>query len=1053
MLAQLLYAKSRYLWLTMLVILLVGVSSMRSLGRQEDPTITNYVATVTTFFPSAEPARVEALVSRPIEDKLRSIAEVDEVKSTSSTGVSSVVIELYDSLEAGAIERAWSEVRDAISDAARRFPPGAGEPQFDNDKTVAFVRILALSASPGREAPISLLSRIADDLAERTRSFPGTQLVEIFGEASEEVRVDVNEAALLARGISISELTTALRAADPKQAAGRASGSVNDLVIEIAGEFDSTDRIANVIVRTDSQGRAVSVGDVASVYRAEQTPQPSMAITEGRPGILIGIAMNDGLQVDKWSRDFDLFLEEYRAGAPAGLDISTSYDQAGYTEDRLRGVGTNLAIGVVLVLVVLLFTLGVRAAAVVAVILPLCTLLSLAAMYLIDLPIHQMSVTGLVVALGLLVDGSIVMTDEVRKRLLLGDSRSDAIGASVHRMRVPLLSSTATTVLAFTPMVVLPGPAGDFLGSIATAVVIMLTGSLALALVITPVLAAKLLPEGLGEKGAEPQRWWEAGMPSGSAGSALANSLDWSLRHPLGAVALALALPITGFLAFPTLTAQFFPGTDRDQMVIKVTLPPGRAIEDTRRLVEELDGRLRDEPLIRRIDWTIGESPPQFYYNLVRNREGIPSYAQAMVLTHDENRTDDLIRRLQKELDAEHPEARIVVLGIEQGPPVAAPLEIEIYGDNLDTLRGLGEEFRLRMERVADITHSNTSLVAGAPKIVFHLDEQRVRRAGLDLGTVADMLDAALRGRLAGEVLEGTQRLPVRARLSEASWAGAEQISNLRIPLPRSTGEPGLLPSVALSTLGSFRLEPANSPITRKNGERVNTVQGFVTRGVLAEEALTELQSILADDPVALPAGYRFQFGGNSDARASVVEKIIAPFGMVVAALLATIVLTFNSWRLSALAFSVFAVSMGLSLLSLAVFRYPFGVQALIGVIGSIGVSINAAIIIITALQLDRGAMNGDVTAVTNVVMDSSRHIVSTTITTFGGFLPLILEGSQFWPPFAMAIAGGVLLSTIASFFYVPPMFMLLYRRRHKRAQQALSQPTLAATAWHSEAA
>jgi multidrug efflux pump subunit AcrB len=210
-----------------------------------------------------------------------------------------------------------------------------------------------------------------------------------------------------------------------------------------------------------------------------------------------------------------------------------------------------------------------------------------------------------------------------------------------------------------------------------------------------------------------------------------------------------------------------------------------------------------------------------------------------------------------------------------------------------------------------------------------------------------------------------------------------------------------------------------------------------VTRGVLAEEALKELRQILADDPITLPHGYRYQFGGTSDARASVVQDIIAPMGMVIAALLATIVMTFNSWRLSAIAFSVFVLSLGLSLLSLAIFRYPFGVQALIGVIGSIGVSINAAIIIMTALQIDARASRGDLVAVRDVVMDSSRHIVSTTITTFGGFLPLILEGSQFWPPFAMAIAGGVLLSTVVSFFYVPPMFVLAYRRRHRRHQQA----------------
>ena len=1037
MLAQRLYTHSRYLWLSVLVILMVGVASLNALGRQEDPTITNFFANITTFFPGAEPRRVEALVSKPLEKTLRRIAGVDEVRSTSSTGVSAVNVELYETLSDEEIERTWSEVRNAVDDARPRFPPGVLEPVFDNERTVAYVRIIALTSAPGYEVSLPLLSRVAEDLAERSRNFPGTRLVEVFGAAREEIRVDVNEQALRSRGISMRELTRALRGADPRMASGRASGASNDLLIEIAGEFTSAQRIAAVIVRTDGAGGAVTIGDVAEVYRARQTPPRTAAYTDGRPGVLLGVAMQERLQVDRWSRDFGAFLDAYRAQAAAGIAIQTSYDQAGYTERRLREVTENLAIGVLLVLLVLLFTLGLRAAAVVAVILPLCTLASLLIMYQIGLPIHQMSVTGLVVALGLLVDGSIVMTDEVRKRLLAGEQAIDAIGASVARLRNPLLSATATTILTFAPMVLLPGPAGDFMGSIAKAVVIMLATSLAIALVITPVLAARFLPGGLHAG----RRWWQTGMPGAAAGRALARALDWSVANPVGAVALALVLPLSGFLAFPTLTAQFFPGTDRDQMLMRINMPPGRSINDTYRLVRELDKRLRDEALIRRIDWTLGESAPPFYYNLVRDREGIPTYAQAMILTHDENRTDELIRRLQRQVDAQHPEARIVVQGIDQGPPVAAPLEVELFGPDLATLRRLGEAFRERMERIAGITHSTTSLVAGAPKLVFKLDEQRVRRAGLELASVAESLDAALRGRIGGEVLEGTQRLPVRARLNEAQWGSAEQIASLRLPLPRAGDASGALNSISLSTLGRFELVPANSPITRKNSERLNTIQGFVTRGMLAEEALQDLQRILKADPVALPAGYRYQFGGDLDARANVVHNLMAPMGMIAAALIATIVLTFNSWRLSALTFTVFVLSVGLSLLSLAIFRYPFGVTALIGVIGAMGVAINAAIIILTALQLDKDAMRGDPRAVREVVMDSSRHIVSTTVTTFGGFLPLILEGSQFWPPFALAIAGGVLLSTVVSFFYVPPMFMLAYRRRHRRLRR---QPSLA---------
>ncbi|MDA8752700.1 efflux RND transporter permease subunit, partial [Halieaceae bacterium] len=504
-------------------------------------------------------------------------------------------------------------------------------------------------------------------------------------------------------------------------------------------------------------------------------------------------------------------------------------------------------------------------------------------------------------------------------------------------------------------------------------------------------------------------------------------------RNPAASIALALVLPVSGFMAFPTLTAQFFPGTDRDQLYLQVKLPDGSSIDNTLSVVRAMDEQLRGEALIRRVDWSVGESAPGFYYNMRRTNEGIPSYAEALVLTTDENRTDALIRELQARFDREFPGTRTIVRGIDQGPPVSAPLEVEVYGPNLDVLRDLGDQFRQRMEMIPDVTHTNTSLVAGAPKVVFHIDEQRLRLARMQLADVAGALDAALIGRTGGEVLEDTERLPVRARLSQAGWSDSGQIANLRLPLPDAARAAGdRLPAIALSTLGSYKLAPARSPISRKDGKRVNIVQGYITRGVLPEEALKQLRADLETRPIALPQGYAYRFGGDSDERAGVVADIMAPMGLIIAMMLAAVVLTFNSWRLSAVALLVCVCSLGLSLLSLAVFRYPFGIQALIGVIGSIGVSINAAIIIMTALQIDDSAMAGGRYAIRRVIMDSSRHIVSTTVTTFGGFLPLILEGSQFWPPFAMAIAGGVLLSTVVSFYLVPPLFLVLNRMGSK---------------------
>ena len=1023
MLARYLYNHSRYVTLIVICIIAVGITSFNSIARQEDPTLQNFVGTITTFYPSAAPDRVEALVTRPLEDELRKIAEIEWLRTSSSGGVSFANMRLKDNLTNEGRERAWTEVRNAISDASPLFPTGVAKPVFDNDRLKSFTAIVALSSSTSQDMSLSVLNRLTQDFVDRAKNLPETKLVEVFGEPVEEIRAEINETALISRGLTLQQVAAALQAADAKIASGRASGAGTDIVIELTGDFSSLERIRNVIVNTSTGGSATRVSDIARVYKSAVSPPPAMALAQGRPAILVGAVMETGHQVDIWSANFRALVEQFRLDAPVGLKLEITYDQSSYAETRLGGVAKNLGIGIVLVVLVLLITLGWRAAVVVACILPLCGLISITVMNSIGMALDQMSITGLIVALGLLVDGSIVMTDEVRKRLLQGCSSLEAIGGSVDRLRVPLIASALTTVLAFMPMAILPGPGGDFVGAIARAVIIMLTASTLLALVITPVLATWLLPREPATAG----QWYVGGINSGKAGDTLVRALDWSMRHPLAATALAIALPITGFLTFPTLTAQFFPGTDRDQLYVQVKLADGRSIYDTSRLVQRIDAKLRSHKLIRRVDWTLGESPPAFYYNMYRFKEGIPSWAEALVLTRDQNQTDELIRQLQTELDREYPSAQIIVRGIDQGPPVTAPLEIEIYGPNLQVLQALGKTFRQRMDVIPYVTHTTLGLAGGAPKLEFQVQEEKLRLAQRQLADVATALNDSLQGRVGGEVLEGTERLPVRVRLPEKDWGAVDNIANILIPTAPAAQNMGTsIAGIPLNALGDAKLVPSQSPISRYNGRRMNQISGHLVRGVLPEEALKLLQLDLMQNPITLPDGYTLEYGGDTEERASVVDQLMAPMGLILSALLATIVMTFNSWRLSAIAVLVCVCSLGLSLLALAIFRYPFGIQAMIGVIGSVGVSINAAIIIITALQADEKAARGDLFAIRSVVMDSSRHIISTTLTTFGGFLPLILEGSQFWPPFAMAIAGGVLLSTIISFFLVPPLFLLL---------------------------
>jgi multidrug efflux pump subunit AcrB len=1023
MIARLLFTHSRYLSLIILTTIVVGYSSFNALGRQEDPTITPFIAKIETLFPGASPSRVESLVTKPLEEALQEIPELEEIKSTSASGISVIAIETDYRLSLSEIDRVWTEIRDVVASEAERFPEGVMPPVVDDDLITAFVKIMAVSSAEGRNLPPSVLRREAELFADKIRTIPRTKRVMFFGLPEEEIRIELDARKLAQLGMSVRDVSDIVGGADVKVPAGKLTASGSALTIELSGDFIDLEAIRNLQLHTQPDGASLRLQDIATISRGERRPANSYALSNGRRSVLLGVEMDLGYQVDRYSDRFDAFLEDYLAEAPAGLLIETAYDQSLYTETRLQSVAINLLMGVALVILVLLFTLGWRAAAVVAFVLPLCTLLSMIPLLYFAVPIHQMSLTGLVVALGLLVDGSIVMTDEVRKRLIEGLKPIDAMTGAVSRLRVPLLASTLTTVLTFLPMAILEGPAGDFLGSIAISVIVMLVSSMVLALTLTPVLAARLLPDGLSAA----NRWWQFGAHLPTMARRFRQSLDWSLRFPFAAMALALSLPLTGFFSAGALTNQFFPGTSRDQFYLQVTLPDSASIEDSLGLALAINNDLSAEPLVRRIEWSVGESAPAFYYNMRSNKKSTPNWLEALVLTHNDKKTDALIRRMQRELDRRYPAAQVIVRGIDQGPPVEAPIEVRVLGPNPSTLKVLGEQFRQRLENLPGVTHTKMSVTAAPPKLSFDFDEESLGRLGLTRKQAAGHINDALRGRDSGELLEDTERIPVKTSLNVDEWSSIESVSNLQLPV---RGRGSAVPAVPLGSLGEIRLEPNDSPISRRDGVRSNTIQGFLTRGVLPAEALTLLEQDLKANPINLPHGYRYIFGGDSEERAGVVNDLIAPLGIILAALIATILLTFNSWRLTGGALLVCACSFGLSLFALAISGFPLGIQAVIGIIGSIGVSINAAIIILTALQQDAGAARGDTEAIRNVVIDSSRHIVSTTVTTFGGFLPLILEGGKFWPPFAVAIAGGVLLSTVISFYLVPPLFLITLKRR-----------------------
>ena len=386
----------------------------------------------------------------------------------------------------------------------------------------------------------------------------------------------------------------------------------------------------------------------------------------------------------------------------------------------------------------------------------------------------------------------------------------------------------------------------------------------------------------------------------------------------------------------------------------------------------------------------------------------------------------------------------MLVRALEQGPPFDAPVELRFTGPNLATLTALGEQARGILADVPHVLHTAASLSGGEPKLVFHADEDAARMAGLQLGDIAGQLDLALEGAVGGAVIEGTEQLPVRVQVDPAYRADLNAIRATDL-LAVTGGDaaagagPGDLgyPGVPLSALGEFVLEPAPSAILRRDGERVNTVQGWITAGTLPQTVLDAYQQRLAAEMPPLPPGYRMAFGGESEERDDAVGGLVGTLGPLIVLMIATLVLSFNSFRLAFIIQVVAIQAMGLGLLSVAIFGYPLGFVVIIGLLGLVGLAINAGIIILAALREDPAARRGEIVPMQRAVASCARHIVSTTVTTVGGFLPLIIAGGLFWPPFAVAIAGGTVLSTIVSFWFVPAAYRVLIRVGAGASRQA----------------
>lgn len=1017
------YRNSRLLILTIILIFVWGISSYFALPRLEDPELVSRNASVKTFFPGADAARIEALITDKIEDQFTEIEEIKDYSSTSSSGSSIIIIELKDSVQKSEVDGIWSRVQNQIDEIEPELPAGASEPELKKIKIKAYALITALTWTQDDRPNYAILDRQAEVLKDRIQGIAGTEEVELYGDRTEEISVEIDPEAIASYDLTVSDLASQIQQSDSKVAAGLLRTEERDLSFEVAGELDTLERVRNIPLNS-SQGQFIRLQDVARVTKGIKMPPDAISVVSDRPAVTIAVHVESGTRLDLWANEAEKVLAAYRAELPSGLQLKTILAQSNYVEDRLNGLMLNLLLGGGLVFLVTLLMMGWRSAIIVGTSLPLSILMVFGWMKVMGIPLHQMSITGLIVALGILIDNAIVMVDEVTSHLKSGVKRTAAISNSVQHLAVPLLSSTITTVLAFLPIALLPGATGEFVGTIALSVILAVSSSLFLALAVMPTLTVRAFRETpLSLRGS----WWQTGISIPILTRWYNKTLKWTIARPVLGVCLALILPITGFIQAGSLEQQFFPAADRDQLQIQLELPASSSIMQTQGMTQQIRDRLLTFDRITDVHWSIGRSVPRFYYNVLTSREREPEYAQAIVQLNG-LATSELAAKLQTELDSGFPTARIIVRQLEQGPPFDAPVEMRIYGSDLDTLQQLGEEARSLLLGVADITHTRASLAEATPQLELEANEEEVRLAGLNRRAIAEQLDANLEGTTGGSILESTEELPVRVRLSAPNRANLNDITSLDLLAQGTEG----VQNVPLSSLGKVILKPELNTISHYNGQKVNTIQGFLTPGILPDKALADFKQQLADANWQLPNGYSYEFGGEAEKKNDAVGGLLSTVSVIGVLMVATLVLSLGSFRLAAVIGVVAIASFGLGLFAVWVFGYPFGFNPIIGTVGLIGVAINDSIVVLAAIQQHPVAKTGNRRAIREVVLRSTRHVVATTLTTAVGFIPLLLGGGEFWPPLAVAIAGGVIGATLLALYLIPAAYLVVVRGNQK---------------------
>ncbi|HIF5643783.1 TPA: multidrug efflux RND transporter permease subunit VmeV [Vibrio parahaemolyticus] len=999
-------------WLFIVILAIGGVTSFLELGRLEDPAFTIKDAMIVATYPGATSKEVEEELTYPLEKEIRKLPYIDRITSTSSNGMSQIMVSMKMDYGPDELPQIWDEMRRKIDDLQPTLPQGVQSLQIIDDFGDVYGVMLMLT---GDDYDYVELKRYADHLRREIELVDGVGKVDIAGDQQEMLFVEISLDRLASLNLDMNVVSGLLNQQNNVVSAGEVMVNGESLVIRPSGTLNTVQALENLIIHGRDTGNLIRLKDVATITRGIQEKPGNMILFNGKKAINIGISFASGVNVVEVGERLNAELSSLESIKPAGLDMSYFYNQAQEVDDSVKAFVISLAEAVAIVIIVLLFTMGLRSGVIIGVVLLLTVFGTFILMNYNNIELHRISLGALIIALGMLVDNAIVVVEGILVGLKKGRTKVQAAVDIVKQTQWPLLGATVIAITAFAPIGLSQDATGEFMGSLFWVLCFSLFLSWVTAITLTPFLADLLLKEEEKDTNGEdedPYKGWLFVV--------FGALLKFSLRFRWMTVAAMVALLVGAVIAFGNVKQQFFPPSNTPMFYVDMWMPEGTDIRQTIKQAEKVESYIRQQDDIDFVSVSIGQGLQRFALTY-QPEKSYEAYAQFQVRTTDRDNMFKLLHKLDDNLAKTFDEPTFQFKLMEFGPSPASKIEARITGPDPKVLRELAVQ-------VEDILHTDPGARnirhdwrERTKELVPVFNESKARRLGISKEDLSSTLQMAFGGSTFGVLRDGTHTLPIMMRLPEAERVDFESLQNVKI------WSPSLQTYIPVDQIiDGVELDWSEPLIQRRDRKRTLTV--LADHDVLSDDTAASLFARVQPKVMALhiPEGYEITWGGEYESSKDAQEGLFGSLPMGYLLMFIITILLFNSIKKPLVIWFTVPLSIIGVAFGLLTTNMPFSFTAFLGLLSLSGMILKNGIVLLDQINLELESGKDPYLAIVDSAISRVRPVSMAALTTILGMIPLVFDA--FFGSMAITIMAGLGFATVLTLIVVPVMFAILFR-------------------------